>query len=103
MPEPLSSRPLAAFATLPATPPGFFGVAVADPGVISASIQRQVAAALTAIPAGKRGALLAAVTERGVNLVVAHKVNDNWHVAAWLGKSGWDRPIEGGVATQLTW
>jgi len=66
---------------------------------IHQQIQDQVTQVLGEIPPGKE--TIAAVTirtGRGVNLAFAHKIDDHWKVAAWVGKSGWNAPVEGGAA-----
>lgn len=73
------------------------------PGPIASMLKAQVHAALAEIPEGKQGALVAVATESGVNLVVAHRVGEKFRVAAWIGKSGWDKPINGGVEIRASW
>lgn len=78
------------------------GVAVVtQPNIsISASIRDAVARELGALPPDAKGAIVAVATTRGVNLAFAYKLDAGWNVAAYVGKSGWDRPIEGGVVVQ---
>lgn len=79
-------------------PPVSAGVAYADPGVIAGSIKAQVSAALAEIPPDKRAAIVAVATEKGWNAAVAARVGPHMQVVAWMGKSGWDRPLLDGVA-----
>lgn len=66
---------------------------------ISQQIQDQVARVLGTIPPGKSTiAAVTVATGSGFNLAFAHKVDDQWKVAAWVGKSGWDQPISGGAS-----
>lgn len=93
-------------ARLTPLPPTALGVAYADPGVIDAAIQRQVAQALGSIPADKRSALVMVATEKGWNSAVAARIGGGMEVVAWIGKSGWDRPLTGtsqGVYLKGAW
>lgn len=78
------------------------GVAiVTQPNVsIAASIQSAVRQTLGELPEDAKGAIVGVATKRGVNIAVAYKLDKGWDVAAWVGKSGWDQPIEGGVVVQ---
>lgn len=87
-------------------PPTTLGVAYAEPGVVSASIKAQVASALAEIPADKRSAIVAVATERGWNAAVAARLGGGMQVVAWVGKSGWDKPLSGttkGVYVKGAW
>jgi len=33
-----------------------------------------------------------------MNLAVAYKLDSGWSVGAYIGKSGWQQPIAGGVS-----
>lgn len=78
------------------------GVAVVhQPEVsIAQSIQTAVKKSLGELPPDAKGAIVGVATARGVNIAVAYKLDKGWDVAAWVGKSGWDQPIEGGVVVQ---
>jgi hypothetical protein len=76
------------------------GVVVAPVGLISDALQLAVANVLATVPPDKRLAFVAVATERGVNLAVAYRAGPHMVVAAWLGKSGWDKPLGRGVALQ---
>lgn len=78
-------------------PAGALGVSIHQ------QIQDQVAKALGDIPPGRSTiAAVSVTTGAGINLAIAHKVDDKWKVAAWVGKSGWDKPIEGGASITFT-
>lgn len=72
------------------------------PGPIASMLKQQVHQALSEIPEGKQGALVAVATESGVNLVMAHRVDDKWTAAAWVGKT-WDQPISAGAYVKASW
>lgn len=78
------------------------GVAVVTQPTISiaASIHSAVAKTLGELPEDAKGAIVGVATEKGMNIAVAYKLEKGWSVAAYIGKSGWDRPIEGGVVVQ---
>lgn len=78
------------------------GVAVVtQPSIsIAASIHSAVAKTLGELPPDAKGAIVAVATAKGVNLAVAWKLDKGWDVAAYIGKSGWESPIEGGVVVQ---
>lgn len=81
---------------VPILPPGVVH-SLTPPAGLSESIAKAVADAVAAIPAGKNGALIGVVTERGTNLVLAGRSQDGAIQAqAWIGKSGWDTPIREG-------
>lgn len=77
------------------------------PNTISADLQRQVQLELDKLNAGQSTALLNVDTHKGVNLVVASKIGDRLVATAWIGKSGWDRPMtegwEGAVSVRASW
>lgn len=97
--------------------PGLMGAPAAPlPGVstvfdtgntIAADLQRQVALELERLDVGQSTALLNVHTQQGVNLVVASRINDKLTATAWIGKSGWDRPVregwEGAVSLRASW
>lgn len=93
--EPLSTPQPGVVHTLGPLPP-------VPPGPIASSLKSHVYAALAEIPDGKQGALVGVATESGVNLVVAHRVDDRWTVAAWVGKT-WDKPVEAGAYVKASW
>lgn len=72
------------------------------PGV-AASITKAVQDAIAQVPADRSGAILGVATERGMNLVIAQRVNSHLQVTAWVGKSGWDQPTTGGAAVRVVW
>ena len=76
-------------------------VTVAQPDVMIAnSIRKAVADVLGTLPPDAKGALVGVATDKGMNLAVAYKLDSGWSVGAYIGKAGWDRPIEGGVLVQ---
>ena len=85
------------------------GVVTVAPAKIHLDIHDQVQKFLkTEIKDGQTVAMLQVQTDRGANLVIAHKekVTDgffegDWVVESWIGKSGWDKPLEGGI--QVVW
>jgi len=90
---------------LPSAPSSAPGVAytLPTPGALSASIDRAVKEALATVPAGRRGTILVEVdTVKGVNVVVANKVNDHVEVVAWVGKH-WDAGMKAGAAGRIVW
>lgn len=79
------------------------GVVTMPPESVHQSIKAQVDAALAGVKAGRTMAILNVHTHKGVNLAVAHRFSDHFEVVAYVGKSGWDRPldtssVEGGVS-----
>ena len=76
-------------------------VTVPQPEIqIADQIHRQVAAILGTLPEDARGAIVGVGTAKGVNLAIAYKLDSGWRVGAYIGKSGWDQPIDGGVVVQ---
>jgi hypothetical protein len=73
-----------------------------EPGPIASSLKSRVHQALAEIPDGKQGAIVGIATEKGVNLVVAHRANDRWMVASWIGKE-WGGAVTGGAFVKATW
>lgn len=78
------------------------GVAVVPESLISDALKAQVALVLAEVPADKTGAIVGIKTARGGNLAFAYRINGVLQVAAWVGKSGWDQPIDRGVAVKWT-
>lgn len=76
----------------------FAGVVTVPQASVHQSIREQVDQALRGVKAGKTMAILTVHTGSGANLAVAHKFNDHFEVISWVGKSGWDKPVTGGVA-----
>lgn len=79
-------------------PISFAGVVQVPEQSVHQSIKSQVDAALQGVKAGKTMAILTVKTGTGANLAVAHKFNEHFEVVSWIGKSGWQSPVEGGVA-----
>jgi hypothetical protein len=74
------------------------GVVTVPARAVHIDIQQEVAAVLQGVEPGKTMAVLNLRTSRGVNLAIAHKFNDRWTTALWVGKSGWDQALpEGGI------
>ncbi|NBR87822.1 MAG: hypothetical protein EB141_12695 [Verrucomicrobia bacterium] len=84
------------------TPQTFAGVVTAAPQSVHLSIKEQVEAALQGVKEGRTMAILNVKTGSGLNLAVAHKFNDQWEVITYVGKSGWQKPIEGGVSVAFS-
>lgn len=77
------------------------GVVTVPTMAIHESIQRHVTESLKGVEPGRTMAVLSIHTEKGVNLAIAHKFNDQWNAVLWVGKSGWDKPLsrpDGGVS-----
>jgi hypothetical protein len=83
-------------------PVPFGGVVVAPSSAIHLDIKRQVAQVLEGVEPGETMAVVNVRTGSGVNLAVAHKFNDEWQVDLWVGKSGWDKPIEYGATLSFS-
>lgn len=79
-------------------PQPFAGVVTVAPQSVHQSIKAQVDNALQGVKEGKTMAILNVKTGSGLNLAVAHKLNENWEVISYVGKSGWQKPIDGGVS-----
>lgn len=84
------------------SPVAFAGVVTVPPGAVHASIKAQVDAALHGVKQGKTMAILTVKTGAGANLAVAHKFNEHWEIVSYVGKSGWQTPIEGGVSVSYS-
>jgi hypothetical protein len=95
--------------TTPHTP----GVVVASPETVHVDIHDQVMKSLRRdVEPGHSLAMVSITTDRGVNLAFAHKeraengvFEGDWVVESYIGKSGWDQPLNkgwgGGV--QVMW
>lgn len=83
-------------------PPGLTkGVAytLGPPSDLHASIAGAVQRAIDAIPPDKHAAGILVATEKGANLVIAGRSSSGvLQAQAWVGKTGWDRPIREGLA-----
>lgn len=76
----------------------FAGVVTVEPQSVHQSIKAQVDDALRGVKEGKTMAILTVQTGSGLNMAVAHRFNEHFEVVSWVGKSGWQKPIEGGVS-----
>jgi len=65
-------------------------------------VTSKISEAVAQIPAGKSGALIGVVTQRGANAVLVAKVRGDWQTMAYVGKS-WGQPVEVGAAILKTW
>ena len=83
--------------SLNGTPTGD-GVVTVPTTSVHLDIQEQVRKSLAGLPEGRTMAVLNVTTQKGINLAIAHKLNDHFEVVGYIGKSGWDQPVEGGVA-----
>jgi hypothetical protein len=79
-------------------PQAFAGVVSVGPQSVHQSIKSQVEDALRGVKDGKTMAILTVKTGAGANLAVAHKINEQWEAIMFVGKSGWQQPIQGGVS-----
>jgi hypothetical protein len=74
---------------------------------LSEDLQRQVQIELDKLAAGQSTAVLNVHTQKGVNLVVASRINSRMTATLWVGKSGWDQPVregwEGAVSLRASW
>lgn len=84
----------------PVAPLGGVSVVTQPTVSIASSIHSAVAKTLGDLPPDAKGAIVGVATAKGVNIAVAYKLEKGWDVAAWIGKSGWEAPIEGGVVIQ---
>lgn len=78
------------------------GVVTMAPSSIHLDIREQVAKSLAGVPDGKTMAVVNVTTKAGVNLAIAHKFNDHWMVDLYVGKSGWQSPVEGGATVAFS-
>lgn len=65
-------------------------------------VHETLAQALTAIPEGKRAALLVLAGPEGGQVVLAARVGKNWELAA-AGSKPWEGPVEGRVTLKGSW
>lgn len=83
------------------------GVATVPQHTIGEDLDRQVKLMLDGMAPGTHSAVLNVNTKKGVNLVFASKVNDKLTATLWVGKSGWDLPVnqgwEGDVSVRASW
>ena len=70
--------------------------------LIADETKRQITEALSALPEGKKGALLILVDENGARAHVAARYGEHWKVAAGAGRR-WNGPITAGVAVEGSW
>lgn len=90
-------------------PPGVPGVVVLPPPAVHLDIHTQVQKFLKAeLKDGQTMAMLSLTTDQGLNLAIAHKekvtegfFEGDWIVESWIGKSGFDKPLAGGI--QVMW
>ncbi len=88
---------------MPSLIPGMPGVNFEDPGNITSSIKRQVDQVLGIVPPGKRTAMVAVLTENGVNAAFAiRNKKGTLEVKGWIGKY-WTEPVAGGVMLSGSW
>lgn len=88
----------------------FAGVVTVHPQSVHQTIKEQVDAALKGVKEGKTMAVLNVKTGSGLNLAVAHRIpvesgilkGGEWEIVTWVGKSGWQKPIEGGVSVSFS-
>lgn len=80
----------------------FAGVVTVAPQSVHQTIKAQVEDALRGVKEGKTMAVLNVKTGSGLNLAIAHKLNDHFEVVTWVGKSGWQKPIDGGVSVAFS-
>ena len=78
------------------------GVVTVPTTSVHLDIQEQVRKSLAGLPTGQTMAVLNVTTKSGVNLAVAHKFNEHFEVVSWIGKSGWQKPVEGGVSVSFS-
>lgn len=83
-------------------PVPFAGVVRVPAKAVHIDIQKQVATLLAGVPQGQTMAVVNVVTGAGVNLAIAHKAGKHWTVGMYVGKSGWDQPIEGGASVAFS-
>lgn len=100
----MSPVPGNTFAVVPGLP-STGGVALnPPPASILAQATKMVSDAMTDIPPGERGSLVAIATKQGdavnVNLAFAVKANDHIDIVTWVGKS-WGEPVAAGVVGRV--
>ena len=88
----------------------FAGVVTVAPQSVHQSIKSQVDDALRGVKEGKTMAVLNVKTGSGLNLAIAHRdvfktgmlEGAQWEVVAWVGKSGWQKPLDKGVSISFS-
>jgi hypothetical protein len=83
-------------------PQSFAGVATVPPQSVHQSIKDQCDAALKGVKEGKTMAILNVKTGAGVNLAIAHKLGEHFEIVSYIGKSGWQKPMEDGVSVAFS-
>ena len=83
-------------------PVPFGGVITVPAKAVHLDIKAQVAKALEGVDKADTMAVVNVRTGAGINLAVAHKFNDEWDVALWVGKSGWQSPLEYGATVSFS-
>ena len=83
-------------------PSPIVGVVTVPARAVHFDIQQQVATMLQGVAPGRTMAVLNIPTSKGINIAVAHKFNDHWSTALWIGKSGWDAPPEGALTVAFS-
>lgn len=79
------------------SPAPIAGVVTVPTRAVHLDIQQQVATMLQGVEPGKTMAVLNIPTSKGFNLAVAHKFNNHWSTALWIGKAGWDAAPQGAL------
>lgn len=69
---------------------------------IADAVRVSIRDAFTAVPKGKRGALLVIADEHGARATVAANIGGSWRVAAGAAKP-WNGPVTGTVAIIGSW
>jgi hypothetical protein len=69
---------------------------------IADAVKQSIVEAFTAVPDGKRGALLVIADEHGARAMMAANLNGHWKVAA-EGAKPWHGPVVGTVSIQGSW
>lgn len=72
------------------------------PAPVSPGLNAAIDAAVKAVPAGKTGAVSAAVTLKGTEVSVGYKFRPSWSVGAWAAKE-WRGRSEAGVRLTGSW
>lgn len=69
---------------------------------IADAVKQSIADAFSAVPDGKRGALIVVADEHGARAMLAAKIGEHWLVAA-EGAKPWAGPVTGTVSVQASW
>ena len=69
---------------------------------ISDAVKRSINEAFSAVPNGKRGALLVIADEHGARAMLAARLGSSWKVAA-SGEKPWNGQVIGTVSVQGSW